>query len=102
MQKKTTVTRSIIPLGDKVLLKELQDSHTSDSGIMLPDSVGDSKGLKEGKVIEVGEGSYSDGKRVPLLVQKNDVVLYSWGEEISIDGNDYVLVRESEISAKIK
>ena len=96
-----TVKRSIVPIGDKVLIKEIKEDKKSGAGIILPDSMQDDKGLKEGKVVAVGEGKFVDDELVELFVQKGDVVLFSWGEQIKLDGVEYYLVRESEISAKI-
>jgi len=97
-----TVKRSIVPIGDKVLIKEIHEQKTTGAGIILPDSVDMEKGLKEGKVVAVGEGKYIDDELVKLFVQKGDVVLFSWGEKIKVDGEEYFIVRESEISAKIE
>lgn len=94
-------TRSIVPIGDKVLIKEIKEEKKTGTGIILPDSMQDDKGLKEGKIIAVGEGKFVDDELVELFVQKGDVVLFSWGEQIKLDGEEYYLVRESEISAKI-
>ena len=71
-------------------------------GIILPDSVDMEKGLKEGKVIAVGEGKFVDEELVELFVQKGDIVLFSWGDKIKLDDEEYFIVRESEISAKIE
>ncbi len=101
-KKEKSVTRSIVPIGDKVLLKELKEEKKTSTGIILPDSVDLDKGLKQGKVIAVGEGKYVDDELVELFVKKGDVVLFSWGENIKFDGQEYVLVRESEISARIE
>ncbi len=98
---KKTVKRSIVPIGDKVLIKEIKEEKKSKTGIILPDSIQEDKGLKEGKVIAVGEGKFVDDELVELFVQKGDVVLFSWGEKIKIDQEEYYIVRESEISAKI-
>ena len=97
-----TVKRSIVPIGDKVLLKEIKEDKKTGSAIILPDSIQDDKGLREGKVIAVGEGKYVDDELVELFVKKGDVVLFSWGEKIKLDGEEFYIVRESEISAKIE
>jgi chaperonin GroES len=95
------VKRFIVPIGDKVLIKEIKEDKKTGAGIILPDSMQDDKGLKEGKVIAVGEGKFVDDELVELFVQKGDTVLFSWGEHIKLDGVEYYLVRESEVSAKI-
>lgn len=101
MVKKISVTRSIIPIGDKVLLKELKEDNKSKSGIVLLDTVSVNNGLRQGKVIAVGEGKYIETDLIELSIKKGDTVLFNSGEKITFDGEDYVLVRESEISAKI-
>ena len=97
-----TVKRSIVPIGDKVLIKEIKEEKKTGTGIILPDSMQDDKWLKEWKVIAVGEGKFVDDELVELFVEKGDNVLFSWGEKIKLDGEEYYIVRESEISAKIK
>lgn len=97
-----TVKRSIVPIGDKVLIKEIKEEKKTNTGIILPDSVDMEKGLKEGKIIAVGGGKYVNNELVELFVQKGDIVLFSWGEKIKVDGEEYFLVRESEISAIIE
>ena len=93
----------ILPLGDRVLLKEVDEKATkTTSGIYIPDTVDTDKGAKRGEVIAVGEGRYEDGKLVPVRVKVGNVVLYSWGDKIEVDGEKYVIVREGEISAILK
>ncbi len=99
---KKTVKRSIVPIGDKVLIKEIKEEKKTGMGIILPDSVDMEKGLKEGKVIAVGEGKFVDDELVELFVKKGDIVLFSWGDKIKLDDEEYFIVRESEISAKIE
>lgn len=94
--------RTIVPIGDKVLIQEIKEEKTSNSGIILPDSVDMDKGIKEGKITATGEGKYIGDTLVPLSVKKGDIVLFSWGEKIKLDGVEYYLVRESELSAKIE
>ncbi len=91
------------PLGDRVLLREVEDVTTkTESGIYIPETANNDKGAKRGKVIAVGDGKYEDGKRVPMSLKPGDTVLFSWGENIEVDGEKYFIVRESEISAIIK
>lgn len=101
-KKQKTVKRSVVPVGDRVLLQEIKSEARSGSGIILPDSMGSDKNLKEAKVIAVGNGKYVDDELVPLFVKKGDTVLFSWGEKIAFDGEEYYLARESEISARIE
>jgi chaperonin GroES len=90
----------IVPLGDKVLIREIADSQTkTKSGIILPDS--QDKDSKKGKVVAVGKGKYENGKVVPVGVKVGDEVIYSWGDKLTHEGVDYILVSESNISAII-
>jgi len=89
----------ITPLGDRVLIQHSSKNteKKTQSGIIIPETVKDDKGAKQGKVIAVGEGKYIDGKLVPLSVKKGQTVLFSWGDDIIIDGEEYHLVNESNI-----
>ena len=93
----------VSPLGDRVLIKEVKDVMTeTKSGIIIPETVSDDKGAKRGKVIAVGEGHYADGKLIPIRVKVGDTVLYQWGDDLKIDGEEYTLVNESSVLAVIK
>jgi chaperonin GroES len=97
---------SVQPLGDRVLLKELLPEETetkTSTGIIIPDTVkGETKGAKRARVVAVGDGRIEQGKKIPVAVKEGDEVLFSWGEELTIDGDDYFLVTESNILAVVK
>lgn len=99
---KKTVKRSIVPVGDKVLVLESKARQRTDTGFILPESADQGGGLKEGVVLAVGDGKYVDDELVELFVKKGDVVLFAWGDRIELDGEEYFLVKESEISARIE
>ena len=92
----------IIPLGDRVLLRELsvKDSErTTDSGIILPQTVkGEDQG-KQGEVIACGPGRFDeDGeKRIPMDLKKGQKVLFTWGEKLTVDGETHYIVSEQNI-----
>lgn len=90
-----------MPLHDRVLIREQvqEQSAQTTSGIYIPETVREDRGAKRGEVIAVGAGRLEDGKRIPLEVKKGDTVLFGWGDKVSIDGIEYFLVREGEISA---
>jgi len=93
-------TPKIRPLGDKVLVQPIDQNDTSPGGIVLPDSAKEKP--QEGKVIAVGEGKLLDsGERAEIPVKVGDVVIHSkyGGTEITIDGEDYLLLDESSILA---
>lgn len=95
----------IIPLGDRVLLKISEDKNGSKtaSGIYIPDTV-DKEKPEQGKVVAVGEGKYEDGKLIPLSVKVGDIVVFSkYGyDEIKIDEEEFLIIKEDNILAIIK
>lgn len=94
---------AILPLADRVLLREIDDKETkTSSGIYIPETVDTDKGGKMGVVVAVGPGKYENGKLIPVGVKEGQTVLYGWGDKIEVKGEKFMLVRESEISAIIK
>jgi chaperonin GroES len=92
----------VIPLHDRVLVKRLEAEETTKGGIIIPDTAKEKP--QEAKVIEVGKGRVTeDGKVVPLEVKKGDKVLIGKfsGTEVTIGGEEHVILREEEILAKI-
>jgi chaperonin GroES len=90
------------PLGDRLIVKAVEEEETTASGIVLPDTAKEKP--QRGKVLAVGEGKVSDdGKRIPIDVSDGDEVLYSkyGGTEIVIDGEDLLVLRESDVLAKV-
>ncbi len=96
---------SIIPLGDRVLLKPLSaDEYATKraSGIIIPETV-DKERPEQGRVVAVGPGTYDDGVLVPVRVQVGDTVVFSkYGyDEVKIDGVEYYILKEDSILAVI-
>lgn len=90
------------PLHDKVLIQRLDSEETTKGGIIIPDSAKEKP--QEGKVVAVGNGRFlEDGSVKPLEVKKGDKILFSkyGGTEISIDGENYLILSEEEILAVI-
>src|SRR5689334_14000722 len=90
------------PLGDRLIVKAVEEDTTTASGIVLPDTAKEKP--QKGKVLAVGDGKLDDdGKRVPLDVAEGDEVLYSkyGGTEITVDGEDLLVLRESDVLAKV-
>ena len=91
------------PLGDRLIVKAVDEEQTTASGIVLPDTAKEKP--QKGKVIAVGDGAWDEDreKRLPLDVAKGDEVLYSkyGGTEIKIDGEDVLVLRESDVLAKV-
>jgi chaperonin GroES len=92
----------VIPLHDRVLVKRLEAEETTKGGIIIPDTAKEKP--QEAEVIAVGKGRMGeDGKVAPLDVKKGDKVLIGKfsGTEVTIDGEEHVILREEEILAKI-
>lgn len=90
----------IKPLSDHVVIEPLKEEKKK-GGIILPDTVSKER-QEQGKVIAAGPGKLMDGKRVPLQVKKGDVVIYSYGHEVKMDGKEYTIVAEDSILAIIE
>ncbi|MFA5007796.1 MAG: co-chaperone GroES [Candidatus Omnitrophota bacterium] len=90
----------IKPLGDRVVIQASESKEQTRGGIVLPDTAKEKP--QEGKVIAVGTGKKTDdGKIVPLNVKVGDIVLYGKysGTEITVDGEEYLIVKEEDILA---
>jgi chaperonin GroES len=91
------------PLGDRVIVKAIEEEETTASGIVLPDTAKEKP--QRGKVLAVGDGRWDDDgeKRIPLDVGEGDEVLYSkyGGTEIIVEGDDLLVLRESDVLAKV-
>ena len=91
---------NVRPLADRVLIQPLEDEQTSPGGIILPDTAKEKP--MRGRIVAVGKGKLDDnGKHVAMEVKVNDTVLYGKysGTEIKVDGDDYLIMRESDILA---
>ena len=90
------------PLADRVVVKPLEEVETKKGGIIIPDTAKEKP--MEGEVVEVGPGRLEEGKRMPLEVKKGDRILYGkyTGTEVSISGEEYLIMRESDIFAVIQ
>ena len=88
------------PLHDRILVRRVEEADTTRGGIIIPDSAKDKP--QEGEVISAGKGKISEeGKVRPLDVKAGDRILFGKysGTEIKIDGEDFVIMREEEVSA---
>jgi chaperonin GroES len=92
------------PLGDRLIVKPLDEEETTASGIVLPDTAKEKP--QKGSVLAVGDGRWDeDGeKRIPLDVSEGDTVLYSkyGGTEVKVDGDDLLVLRESDVLAVVQ
>jgi chaperonin GroES len=91
------------PLGDRLIVKPIEEEETTASGIVLPDTAKEKP--QKGKVVAVGDGKWDeDGeKRIPLDVAEGDEVLYSkyGGTEVTVEGDELLVLRESDVLAKV-
>jgi chaperonin GroES len=94
---------SFRPLHDRVLVRRVEENEKTPGGIIIPDTAKEKP--QEGKVVAVGPGSRGDdGKLTPLTVQTGDRILFSkWsGTEVRIDGEDLLIMKESDILGVIE
>ena len=92
----------LVPLGDRVVLKQLEAEETTKSGIDLPGQAQEKP--QQAEVIAVGPGGVVDGKEVKMEVAVGDKVIYSKysGTEVKLDNEEYIIVKQSDILAIVK
>ena len=92
---------NVTPLHDRVLVRRLEEKETANGGIIIPDTAKEKP--HEGEVMAVGAGKIQKGKRVPLDVKVGDRILFGkyTGNDITIDDQEYLILREEEILAKV-
>ncbi len=91
------------PLHDRIIIERIDEGEQKVGGIIIPDTAKEKP--MQGKVIAVGKGRVEkDGKITPLDVKAGDVVLFGKyaGQEIKVDGNDYLIIREEEVLGVIE
>ena len=93
----------IRPLHDRILVKRIEEEEKTSGGIIIPDSAKEKP--QEGKVVAVGNGKIGeDGKVAPLDVKKGDKILFSKysGSEVSLDGEEHLIMREDDVLAVLE
>ena len=93
----------IKPLGDRVVIKVIEDEEITKSGIVLPDTAKEKP--QQGEILAVGTGKTLDsGEKVPLEVSEGDVVIYSKyaGTEVKLKGEEVLILSERDILAKVE
>ena len=92
----------LVPLGDRVVLRQVEAEETTKSGIVLPGSAQEKPQIAE--VIAVGPGGMVDGKEIAMAVKCGDRVIYSQyaGTKAKLDGTEYIIVRQSDILAIVE
>ena len=92
----------LVPLGDKVVLKQLVAEETTKSGIVLPGQAKEKP--QQAEVIAVGPGGMVDGKEVTMQVKVGDQVIYSKyaGTEVKLGDEEYIIVKQNDILAIVE
>lgn len=93
----------IRPLQDRILVQRLAEEEKTKGGIIIPDTAKEKPA--EGKVVSVGNGKLGDdGKRIPLEIKKGDSILFGKysGTEVTIEGKEYLIMREDDILGVIE
>ena len=97
MADKTATT--VKPLADRVVIKALEETEQMRGGLFIPDTAKEKP--QQGEIIAVGPGRYEDGKLVPMSLKVGDKVLYGKysGTEVTVDGEQLLILRESDVLA---
>ena len=92
----------LVPLGDRVVLKQVEAEETTKSGLILTTSAQEKP--QEAEVIAVGPGGMVDGKEVTMQVKPGDKVIYSKyaGTDVEVDEETYIIVKQSDILAIVE
>jgi chaperonin GroES len=93
---------SIKPLGDRVVVQPLEAEEKTDSGLYIPDSAQEKP--QKGTVVAIGPGRVENGTKVDMTVSEGDEILYGKyaGTEVTLDGAEFMIMRESDIFGVIE
>jgi chaperonin GroES len=99
MATKTSV--KVDPLADRVVVRPLEETEQMRGGLYIPDTAKEKP--RQGEIVAVGPGRFDEGKRVPMEVKVGDKVLYGKysGTEVTLDNEQYLILRESDVLAVI-
>ena len=99
MATKNAASVKVTPLADRVVIKALEDAEQMRGGLYIPDTAKEKP--QQGEVVAVGPGRYEKDQRVPMEVKVGNKVLYGKysGTEVTIDGEQYLILRESDVLA---
>jgi chaperonin GroES len=95
------MTVNVTPLHDRVLVRRMDSKETAKGGIIIPDSAKEKP--QEGEVVAIGPGKVEKGQRVSLDVVVGDRILFGkyTGSDITVDGQEYLILREEEILGRL-
>ena len=101
MATKSTAATKVSPLADRVVIKALEETEQMRGGLYIPDTAKEKP--QQGEIVAVGPGRFDEGKRVPMDVKVGDKVLYGKysGTEVTIEGEQLLILRESDVLAVI-
>jgi chaperonin GroES len=101
MATKTSSSVKVAPLADRVVVRALEETESMRGGLYIPDTAKEKP--QQGEIVAVGPGRFDEGKRVPMDVKVGDKVLYGKysGTEVTLDGEQYLILRESDVLAVI-
>ena len=99
MTTKSAAATKVAPLADRVVVKPLEDAETMRGGLYIPDTAKEKP--QQGSVVAVGPGRYEKDQRIPMDVKVGDKVLYGKysGTEVMIEGEQLLILRESDVLA---
>ena len=101
MATKTQASTKVAPLADRVVVRALEETEQMRGGLFIPDTAKEKP--QQGEIIAVGPGRYEKNVRVPMELKTGDRVLYGKysGSEVTIDNEQYLILRESDVLAVI-
>ncbi len=101
MATKTQTNTKVAPLADRVVVKALEDTEQMRGGLFIPDTAKEKP--QQGEIIAVGPGRYEKNVRVPMELKVGDKVLYGKysGTEVTIDTEQYLILRETDVLAVV-
>ena len=101
MATQSSTSVLVRPLADRVVIRALEDTEQKRGGLFIPDTAKEKP--QQGEIVAVGPGRYEDGKLVPMDVKVGNKVLYGKysGTEVTIDGGQYLILRETDVFAII-
>ena len=101
MATKNASSVKVSPLADRVVIRALEETEQMRGGLYIPDTAKEKP--QQGEIVAVGPGRFDEGKRVPMDVKVGDKVLYGKysGTEVTLDGDQYLILRESDVLAVI-
>jgi chaperonin GroES len=97
----TATDLKVKPLADRVVIKALEESEQMRGGLYIPDTAKEKP--QQGEIVAVGQGRFEDGKRVEMELKVGDKVLYGKysGTEVTVENEQYLILRESDVLAVV-